>query len=112
MRVACVRMGGLASSFPHDEAITAGGYHTRVLTLAQGAHSQGPSPMEDFPPSRVSLPHMAAPVAIGAEVYCLDSNESVQLGDGTEINRNTPVAVNGLPRFMGQERDGITQHRC
>jgi alpha-tubulin suppressor-like RCC1 family protein len=116
MMLACTRMGGSSSSYPYAEVITAGGYHTCVLTQAQQVYTPSLSPPEGFPPYRVFPPKAAAGFSAASDsvrgrVYCWGSNESGQLGDGTEISQGTPVEVEGLPTGIRMITAG-GRHTC
>ena len=83
-------------------AITAGGYHTCALTLDGTSYGPNVPTFEDtvrynqFSRRAPSLGMSSSHLASTREVLCWGANESGQLGDGTELNKNTPVAVAGL----------------
>ena len=99
----CSWQGGSLSPLARIGAITAGGYHTCVLTLeGTGYGSNVPlfestSPYYQFPRRLPSTDLSSSPLDSVREVLCWGADESGQLGDGTELNnKNTPVAVAGL----------------
>lgn len=99
----CSWQGGSLSPLARIGAITAGGYHTCVLTLeGTGYGSNVPlfestSPYYQFPRRLPSTDLSSSPLDSVREVLCWGADESGQLGDGAELNnQNTPVAVAGL----------------
>lgn len=99
----CSWQGSPPSPLTRIGAITAGGYHTCVLTLeGTGYGSNVPlfestSPYYQFPRRLPSTDLSSSPLDMGREVLCWGADESGQLGDGAELNnKNIPVVVAGL----------------
>ena len=98
-------------------AITAGGYHTCVLTLEGTGYGpavplfESPSPSNQFPRRLPSTDFSSSPPDSARTVLCWGANESGQLGDGTELSKNTPVAVAGLESEISAITAG-GRHTC
>ena len=123
-----VDVSGLASGVT---AIASGGRHTCALTSAAGVKCWGFNDNGQLGDGTTSDRH--APVAVSGlasdvtaiaaagrytcaltsagEVKCWGENHFSQLGDGTEIDRHTPVAVSGLASGVTAITAGVS-HSC
>jgi alpha-tubulin suppressor-like RCC1 family protein len=123
-----VEVSGLANGVT---AIAAGGWHTCALTRSGGAKCWGSNSWGQLGDGKnydtntpVNVTGLASGLTFLAAtgghtcalttaggVKCWGSNEVGQLGDTTNINRNTPVDVNGLT--SGVTAIGVgSQHTC
>ena len=122
-----VNVSGLAGGVP---AIAAGAEHTCAVTAggvkcwganAAGQLGDGTNVNRNAPASVPALPGSVISIAAGSahmcalttdgSIWCWGANFSGQLGDGTNVNRNTPVRVSGLLGGVLEIAAG-SEHTC
>ena len=91
-------------------SVSAGGSTTCMLDKDGAVSCWGEEPIDHKPrqtPVKVPLPEKAVQIVVGVEthacarlasgaVHCWGRNENGELGDGTKIDRPSPVAVKGI----------------
>jgi alpha-tubulin suppressor-like RCC1 family protein len=117
MALSCSWQSGPSLPLIRIGAITAGGYHTCALTVeGPGSGPNVPTfedtaPYNQFPRRLPFLGLSNSRLDSTREVLCWGANDSGQLGNGTEFNKNAPVAVTGLRNVVSAIAAG-GRHTC
>ncbi len=110
----------ISAGSEHTCAVIAGGVKCWGANFS-GQLGDGSNVNRNAPASVPRLPESVTAIAAGSEhtcaltadgsIWCWGANFSGQLGDGTNVNRNTPVQVAGLSGVVSEIAAG-SEHTC